>query len=43
MKGICKARYEAFGTPGYASKIKPISLEKMVRRYESGELDPRVN
>ena len=42
MKGICKARYEAFGTPGYASKIKPISLEKMVRRYESGELAPRV-
>jgi fructose-bisphosphate aldolase class II len=43
MKGICKARYEAFGTAGNASKIKPISLEKMVKRYESGELDPRVN
>ena len=43
MKGICKARYEAFGTAGNASKIKPISLEKMVKRYDSGELDPRVN
>ncbi len=43
MKGICKARYEAFGTSGNASKIKPISLEKMVKRYTSGELDPHVN
>ncbi|HHH46018.1 MAG TPA: fructose-bisphosphate aldolase class II [Thiotrichales bacterium] len=43
MKDICKARYEAFGTAGNASKIKPISLEEMYKRYESGELDPRVN
>jgi len=43
MKGICKARYEAFGTAGNASKIKALSLEAMVKRYESGELDPRVN
>jgi len=42
MKEICKARYEAFGTAGNASKIKPISLEAMVKRYQSGELDPRV-
>lgn len=43
MKDICKARYEAFGAAGNASKIKPISLEEMYKRYESGELDPRVN
>jgi len=43
MKDICKARYEAFGTAGNASKIEPISLEAMVSRYDSGELDPRVN
>jgi fructose-bisphosphate aldolase, class II len=43
MRDICKARYEAFGTAGNASKIKPISLEAMVKRYEKGELDPRVN
>jgi fructose-bisphosphate aldolase class II len=43
MKGICKDRYEAFGTAGNASKIKPINLEEMFKRYESGELDPRVN
>ncbi|MGE4278412.1 MAG: class II fructose-bisphosphate aldolase [Magnetospirillum sp.] len=43
MKGICKARYEAFGTAGNASKIKPISLETMAARYASGELEPQVN
>ncbi|RMG38976.1 MAG: fructose-bisphosphate aldolase class II [Gammaproteobacteria bacterium] len=43
MKQICKDRYEAFGTAGNASKIKPISLEDMVKRYESGELNPKVN
>jgi fructose-bisphosphate aldolase class II len=43
MKEICKARYEAFGCAGQASKIKPISLEKMVMRYASGELDPRIH
>jgi fructose-bisphosphate aldolase, class II len=43
MKGICKARYEAFGTAGNASKIRPASLEAMAKRYKTGELDPRVN
>ena len=38
MRDICIARYEAFGTAGNASKIKPISLEKMYQRYASGEL-----
>ena len=43
MRDICIARYEAFGTAGNASKIKPISLEAMYQRYESGELDPKIN
>jgi fructose-bisphosphate aldolase class II len=43
MKGICKDRYEAFGTAGNASKIKPASLEVMTTRYAKGELDPKVN
>jgi len=43
MSGICKARYEAFGAAGQASKIKVVSLEAMVSRYASGELDPKVN
>jgi fructose-bisphosphate aldolase class II len=33
MKEICKARYEAFGCAGNASKITPVSLEKMVGFY----------
>lgn len=43
MKEICKARYEAFGTAGQASKIKAINLLDMVLRYERGELDPRIH
>ncbi|BAU50016.1 fructose-bisphosphate aldolase [Sulfurifustis variabilis] len=43
MKEICKARYEAFGCAGKASKIKVISLEEMTKRYDKGELDPKVN
>ena len=42
MKDICQARYEAFGCAGMASKIKPLSLDAMVARYKSGELDPKV-
>ncbi len=43
MSGICKARYEAFGCAGMASKISPLSLEVMFGRYSSGELDPKIN
>jgi fructose-bisphosphate aldolase class II len=43
MKDICRARYEAFGTAGKASKIKALSLEAMYKRYDKGELDPKVN
>jgi fructose-bisphosphate aldolase class II len=32
-QGICQSRFEAFGCAGRASKIKPVSLEAMVRRY----------
>ena len=38
MKEICMARYEAFGSAGQASKIKPISLDNMAIRYAKGEL-----
>jgi fructose-bisphosphate aldolase class II len=43
MKDICKARYEAFGCAGQASKIKPVSLEVMFQRYAAGELDQTVS
>jgi fructose-bisphosphate aldolase class II len=32
-RGICKARFEAFGCAGQATKIKPVALDDMVRRY----------
>ncbi|MCO1332794.1 fructose-bisphosphate aldolase class II [Microbulbifer sp. OS29] len=42
MKEICIARYEAFGTAGNASKIRPISLDAMSQRYVAGELEPQI-
>ncbi|KAA3629458.1 MAG: fructose-bisphosphate aldolase class II [Proteobacteria bacterium] len=42
MKAVCKARYEAFGTAGNASKMSALSLDQMTARYQSGELDPKV-
>jgi fructose-bisphosphate aldolase class II len=32
-RDICKARFEAFGCAGQASRIRPISLEKMAQKY----------
>jgi fructose-bisphosphate aldolase class II len=43
MKEICKARYEAFGCAGHASKIKARSLETMFMAYANGELDQKVS
>lgn len=43
MRDICIARYEAFGTAGQASKIKPLSLEVMYQKYAKGELNQKVN
>ncbi|WP_311515385.1 class II fructose-bisphosphate aldolase [Oligella urethralis] len=37
-KQICIARYEAFGTAGNASKIKPVSLKEMAALYAAGDL-----
>lgn len=36
MSEICKARYEAFGSAGQASKIKAIGLEEMAILYQKG-------
>jgi fructose-bisphosphate aldolase class II len=43
MKEICKARYEAFGCAGHASKINAMSLETMFMLYAKGELDPQIS
>ncbi len=42
MKALCKARYEAFGSAGQASRIKALPLEAMAARYRKGELDAVV-
>ncbi len=42
MRDLCRARFEAFGTAGNASRIKVISLDEMAKRYNSGSLDPRA-
>jgi fructose-bisphosphate aldolase class II len=33
-RGIVKARFEAFGCAGHASRIKPVPLEAMAKRYD---------
>jgi fructose-bisphosphate aldolase, class II len=43
MTGICRDRFEAFGSAGQASRIKVIGLEEMNKRYSHGELDPVIN
>jgi fructose-bisphosphate aldolase class II len=42
MQKICEDRYEAFGTAGHASKIKPVPAAEMSKRYAKGELDPKI-
>lgn len=42
MSEICVARFEAFGTAGYADKITASSLDVMSQRYAAGELDAKV-
>ncbi|MCB9993186.1 MAG: fructose-bisphosphate aldolase class II [Hyphomicrobiaceae bacterium] len=42
MKEVCTIRFEAFGTAGNASKIKPVSIDEMAKRYASGSLDPKI-
>ena len=34
MQTLCQSRYEAFGSAGYADKIKAIPLSKMTKRYQ---------
>ncbi|MCB1857762.1 MAG: fructose-bisphosphate aldolase class II [Gammaproteobacteria bacterium] len=43
MKEICKARYQAFGCAGHASKLTAKSLETMFLLYQEGKLAPKVS
>jgi len=40
---LCRARFEAFGAAGWASKIKPVPLDAMAERYAKGALDQVVH
>jgi fructose-bisphosphate aldolase class II len=42
MTQVCKARFEAFGTAGQASRIKPLPLSAMAKRYAGGDLAPKA-
>jgi fructose-bisphosphate aldolase, class II len=42
LRGLCRERFEAFGTAGNASKIKVVPLDEMARRYAAGKLDPPI-
>ena len=42
MEVLCIDRFERFGTAGNASRIKPISLTEMARRYADNSLDPVI-
>jgi fructose-bisphosphate aldolase, class II len=39
---VCKARFEAFGSAGQASKIKVVSLPEMAAQYAKGQLAPTI-
>ncbi|MBE0508771.1 MAG: fructose-bisphosphate aldolase class II [Marinospirillum sp.] len=43
MMQICKARFEAFGCAGHASRIKSLGLDAMRERYERGLLNQSIN
>ncbi len=40
MRDICLARYEAFGSAGQATKIKPLGLDVMAERYTRNLMSP---
>jgi fructose-bisphosphate aldolase class II len=42
LSALCRQRFEEFGTAGNASRIKPVPLDEMARRYAAGKLDPQI-
>ncbi|WP_338465628.1 class II fructose-bisphosphate aldolase [Novosphingobium sp. ZN18A2] len=40
MRELCRNRFEAFGAAGNASRIKPVPMAEMARRYAAGVLAP---
>src|SRR5471030_1678473 len=41
MRAVCRQRLEEFGAAGWASKITPLPMTVMAKRYAAGELTPR--
>jgi fructose-bisphosphate aldolase class II len=42
MRSVVRQRFEEFGTAGWASKITPLPMTAMAKRYSSGELAPKI-
>jgi fructose-bisphosphate aldolase class II len=42
LEKLCRDRFERFGAAGNGSKIKPISMDEMAKRYAAGALDPQI-
>ena len=42
MQKICGERYQAFGSAGNASKIKPVTLDEFAAKYAKGELSAQT-
>jgi fructose-bisphosphate aldolase class II len=43
MTKLCKQRFEEFNTAGQGSKIRPVSVGAMAKRYADGSLDPKID
>jgi fructose-bisphosphate aldolase class II len=39
LRDLCRERFEQFGTAGNASRIRPIPLAEMARRYRTGAFE----
>ena len=43
MESLCVDRFERFGAAGMASRITPIALADMAKRYADGSLSPQIS
>ncbi len=43
LEALCLDRFERFGAAGNASKITPVNMDEMAKRYASGSLDPVIS
>jgi fructose-bisphosphate aldolase class II len=42
MRKVCAQRFNEFGATGWASKIVPLPLSTMAKRYAKGDLNPKI-